>query len=149
MSTQPGKLFIFAGLLLGILMCALGCLGAKITGDATDKISGQLPRRKVDITIETSQQQAFFDQLREFADKHDFEILIDSQPSGAQDFLIYMTRDDIIISGANPFVPGEYKLGFYDADRQHPAPESAFDDLIDDLESFVSEVPGTTFSVEK
>jgi hypothetical protein len=149
MSTKPIKFIIVACLLLGILLCALGCLGVKMTEKTTDNSSGQLPRRKVEITIETSQRQVFFDQLREFADKHDFTILIDAQPSGAEDFLIYMTRDDVQISGANPFAPGEYKFGFYDADRQHPVAETVLDDLIGDLESYISEVPKATFSVEK
>ena len=118
--------------------------------NTTDSSSRQLPRRKVDITIDTSHRQEFFDQLRKFADKHDFTILIDAQPSGAEDFLIYMTREDIVISGANPFALGEYKLGFYDADRDHPtATESVLDDLVNDLKSFISEVPSATFSVEK
>ena len=101
------------------------------------------------MTIDTSHQQAFFDQLRKFADKHDFTILIDVQPSGAEDFLIYMTREDITISGANPFSPAEYRLGIFDAAPQRPVSETVLDDLVNDLKSFVGEVPGATFSVEK
>ena len=100
------------------------------------------------ITIDTSHRQELFDQLGKFADKNDFTIVIDAQPSGAEDFLIYMTREDIEISGANVFHPGEYELGFYHADLLHPASELAFDDLISELKSFVSEVPGAMFSVE-
>jgi len=106
-------------------------------------------KRIVDITIDTSQREEFFDQLRKFADKHDFTILIDVGPRSDEDFHIEMTRGDIEIIGDNPFAPGEYGFGFYHADLLHPAPDSAFDDLIVDLKSFISEVPGATFSVEK
>jgi hypothetical protein len=109
----------------------------------------QEAQRSVVITIDTSHRQEFFDQLRKFAEKHDLTILIDAQPSDDEDFLIYMTREDIEISGANVFAPEEYQLGFYHADLLHPAPESVFDDLISDLESFISEVPSATFSLEK
>ena len=106
-------------------------------------------KKIVNVTIDTSQREEFFDQLRKFAAKHNFTILIDSQPSGDEDFLISMTGGDIEIDGDNAFAPGEYGFGFYHADLLHPAPDSAFDDLISDLESFINEVPGATFSVEK
>lgn len=142
MLTKHTKLIIGACLLFG----TLGCLGVNMTNNS----SGQLPRRKVDITIDTSRRQALFDQLQQFAEKHSLKIGIDTgaNPSG-EEFYIDMYGDDIEIHGANPFAPGEYKLGFYDADRQSPMSETVLDDLVNDLESFLREVPGATFSVEK
>jgi hypothetical protein len=148
MLTKCKKRIICACLLLGILLSILGCVGIK-TITAQKQRYPQEAKRSVDITIDTSHREEFFDQLRKFANKHNFTILIDPQPSGVGDFLIYMTREDIEISGANVFAPGEYGFGFYHADLLHPAPDSAFDDLIVDLKSFISEVPGATFTVEK
>ena len=145
MLTKYTKFFLGACLVFSVL----GCLATKMTKKTNDNGSGQLPRIKVDITIDTSERETFFEQLQKFAEKHDFMIQIDVQPSGPEDFLIYMTREDIIISGANIFAPGEYKLGVYDADRDHPVSQSVLDDLVNDLKSFLSEVPGTTFSVAK
>jgi hypothetical protein len=149
MLTKYKKMIVGACLLFGILFCILGCVGLKMMTKTPDSSSRKLPTRKVTITIDISHRQEFFDQMRKFADKHDFTILIDAQPSGAEDFLIYMTREDIEISGLNVFAPGEYRLGFYDANRRQPAPKSVLDDLVSDLKRFVNEVPGTTFSVEK
>jgi hypothetical protein len=148
MLTKRKKMIIGTCLLLGILLCIFGCVGIKMMTPQKQRYP-QGAQRSVVVTIDPSHRQEFFDQLRKFADKHGFTILIDAQPSGVEDFLIYMTREDIEISGANVFAPGEYQLGFYHADLLHPAPESAFDDLISDLESFINEVPGATFSVEK
>ena len=145
MITKSTKIILGACLLFGVL----GCLGVTVAEKPNDNSSGQLPRRKVDITIDTSQRQVLFDQLQKFAENHDFTIQIDVQPSGPEDYLVYMTREDIIISGANIFAPGEYRLGIYDADRQQPVSDSVFDDLVSQLQRYVSEVPGTTFSVEK
>ncbi len=50
------KLIIGACLLLGLL----GCVGIKMIATATDNSSEQLPRRKVDITIDTSSTAGFF-----------------------------------------------------------------------------------------
>lgn len=148
MLTKRKKLIMVACLLLGLLLFILGCAGTNMTTPQKQRYP-QEAQRSVVITIDTSHRQEFFDQLRKFADEHDFTIAIDPQPSGTEDFLIYMTREDIEISGANVFAPGEYQLGFYHADLRHPAPESVLDDSVIELKSFVIEVPGTTFSVEK
>lgn len=109
----------------------------------------QSAKRSVDITIDTSEREEFFDQLRKFAAKHNFNILIDTRSPGPEYFLIDMTREDIEIIGSNDFALGEYNVFFYHADLLHPAPASVFDDLVSDPQSFISEVPSATFSVEK
>jgi hypothetical protein len=149
MVSKHKNVIIGAGLLVCLLFSSLGYAGMRMIRKAPDNSLSKLPKSKVTITIDVNHQEEFFDHLRKFANKHDFTIRIDAQPSGDGDFLIYMTREDIIISGLNVFAPGEYKLGFYDADRQHPASESVLDDLVGDLQSLVSEVPDTAISVEK
>lgn len=101
------------------------------------------------IAIDIDHEQEFFEQLRKFAVKHDFKIQIDTRPPGLEGFYVNMYRDDIEISGMNPWVRGEYELSFYDADCNKPALETVLDDLVSDLKSFVIEVPGVKFSVEK
>jgi len=150
--TERNKLIIDISLALGflvcLLLCVLGSIGIKMMTPQVQRYP-QEAKRIVDITIDTSEREEFFDQLRKFANKHNFTILIDAQPSGAEDFLISMHRSDIEIDGDNAFAPGEYGPGFYHADLLHPAPDSVFDDLVSDLKSFISEVPSATFSVEK
>ena len=102
----------------------------------------------LDITIDISQRQRFFDQLQEFSDKNSFAFRIETSPADPEDFYVEMYRKDIEISGANPFAPGEYKLGFFDVDRLHPAPLSILYDLGHDLRNFINEVPGATFFLE-
>jgi len=135
-------------LLLDILLSILGCAGIKNMIPQKQRYP-QEAQRSIVVTIDTSQRDEFFDQLRKFADKHDFTIRIDAQPSGAEDFLIFMTREDVEIAGGNYFSPGEYKIFFYYANLLHPAPESVLDDLISDLQSFINEIRNSTFSVEK
>jgi hypothetical protein len=149
MVTKDRKMVFGAGLLVCLFCSIVGYLGIRMMTKAADNGSKKLPTSKVTITIDVSHQQEFFDQLRKFAAQHDFTIRIDAQPSGDEDFLIYMTREDMIISGLNVFAPGEYRLGFYDADRGHPVSESVVDELVSDLQNFVSKVPDTTFSMEK
>ena len=150
MVTNRIKLIIGLSILLGFLLCVLLVLGnivSKMMEGTTDHNSGQRPRKKVTITIDANEQEKLFDQLREFAAKQAFTILIDTRPSGVEGFYVDMYRDDIEISGTNPFAQGVYKLAIYDTDRLHPVSESVFDDLVNDLKYFVEKVPSATFSV--
>ena len=126
-----------------LLIVILGC-GFPFIND-----NRQEARKSVVITIDLNHRQEFFDQLREFAETNGFSILIDTLSSSDEEFQIYMRREDIIISGASAFDPAEYHMGFSDITTQPPAPESVFDDLVRELEQYVSEVPGTTFFIRK
>lgn len=99
--------------------------------------------------IDLNQQQEFFDQLHKFAESNGFSIIIDTLSSSDEEFQIYMRREEIIISGSSAFEPGEYHFGFSDVTTHPPASDSVFDDLVSELEQFVSEVPGTTFLIRK
>lgn len=129
-----------AGLLL--LIVVLGC-GFPFIND-----NRQEARKSVTITIDLNRRQEFFDQLQKFAEADGFTILIDTLSSSDEEFQIYMKRDDIIISGATGELD-KYYIGFYDVLNQPPAPDSVFDDLVSQLEQYVSEVPGTTFLIRK
>lgn len=128
-----------AGLLL--LLVILGC-NVLYPND-----NRQEARRGVTITIDPSRRQEFFDQLHKFAEANGFSILIDTLSSSDEDFQIYMRRKDVIISGAS--LSNEYQLGFSDVTTQPPVPETVYDYLVNELERYVSEVPGTTFIIRK
>jgi hypothetical protein len=134
--------WIRIGAFLLLLIVILGC-GFPFIND-----NRQESRKSVVITIDLNHRQEFFDQLQKFAEAHNFSILIDTLSSSDEEFQIYMTREDIIISGAT----GEldtYYIGFFDVTNRSPAPDSVFDDLVNELEQSVSEVPGTTFLIRK
>lgn len=125
-----------------LLIVVLGC-GFPFIND-----NRQESRKDVEITIDSSQRQKFFDQLQKFAEANDFSILIDTLSSSDEEFQIYLKREDIIISGATGELD-KYYIGFYEANVRHPVLDSVFDDLVNKLEGYVSEVPGTTFLVTK
>lgn len=136
-----------AGLLL--LTVILGCFGMDMFTKPSNKDSGQQARKDVKIIIDLNRRQEFFDQLHKFAEKNGFTIQIDTLSSSDEEFQIYMTRDDVLIAGATAFALEEYYIGFYDRDNLHLAPESVFEELVSELERFVSEVPNTTFLIMK
>lgn len=125
-----------------LLVIIMGCAGIGVSS------SGQESRKSVVVTIDLDRRQEFFDQLREFAEANGFSILIDTLSSSNEEFQVYMKRDDIFISGATGELD-KYYIGFYDANVRRPAPDSVFEDLVSQLEQYVSEVPGTTFLIRK
>ncbi len=137
------------GVISALLLCSLAIyvLGT-ITGTrGTD--SGKSPRRTVDITIDTRHRQELFDQLRKFGAKHNFKVIIDPMNPSGDEFLIAMYGKDVEIFGGNPFELEKYDISLYDADSRSPVSDSVLDDLVNDLKSFVSEVPQSTFSVRE
>jgi hypothetical protein len=152
MSANRTKLIVVGCLSLGILVCLIlgvsGYLYIKAL-PAPQGNDGQAPRRSVNITINTSYRYLFFDQMRKFAAKDGFTIRIDTSPKGPDWFWIWMNRGDVNISCINPWVPGEYELGIYDNDSQHPAADLIYDILVNDVKSFIGVVPGATITVVK
>jgi hypothetical protein len=109
----------------------------------------QEARRDLVITIDLNRREEFFDQLRKFAKANGFSISIDTLSSSDEKFQIYMRSEDIVISGASPFEPNDYYIDFFDVTDRSPAPDSVYDNLVSELEQYVSEVPGTTFLIRK
>jgi hypothetical protein len=153
MLAKHKKLVVGGCLSSVILLCLVfGILGVTAINSmkqSTDSLN-QLPRRTVDIAIDVSRRQVLFDQLRKFAAKDGFVIQIFNRSGMPSDFFeIDMNRADVSIYGLNPEVIGGYELGFYDVDQLHPAADLIYDILVKDLQSFISGVPGATFSVAK
>ena len=134
---------IKVGTVFLLLIVILGC-GFPFIND-----NRQESRKSVVITIDLNRRQEFFDQLNQFAKAQGFSISIDTLSSSDEKYQIDMTREDIIISGASPFEPNEYHISFFDVLNQEPAPDSVFDDLMSELERYVSEISGTAFLIRK
>ena len=140
--------YLLLGALLGAILCILGCIGLvalnTIAGD-----SGQPPIRSLRVTIDESQREEFFDQLRKFADQHGFEISIRDSGLSNELFVVDMRRDDIEIISRNPFDPRIFRISFYDKYPGHPVNEETADELLNDLKSFIGEIPNITITEEK
>jgi hypothetical protein len=92
--------------------------------------------------------------MQRFAEKHSIKIVIRDVevkvgPSG-KGFFIEMHRSDIqIVAIGEPSAPMVVSIAFYDEDPAHPVPKAALDDLFDDLQSFILEIPNVTITEEK
>ena len=102
-----------------------------------------VPVKSITINIEANQRELLFDQLRQFAKKNFFAIRItDFRPSS---YDVEMWREDINIGGLFWIESKTLSLHFHNNQfEQHLSqhlPESIFEDLMNELQAFISEVP--------
>ena len=133
---------------LSVLICIFGCIG--LAEVAQKGSQANLPLRVLQITIDVNRREELFAQLRKFADKHGFEILIREAPVIPEGIFIEMYRNDIkILAGDDATDSTMIELGIYDRDPEHPTPPETADELFSDLKSLISEVPNVTITEEK
>jgi|SRR5688500_16904471 len=145
MSANRTKLI--AAISLSILLCTFGCIGiAEITQKGSE---GQAPIRSLRLTINRSQREELFDQLREFAEKHGFEYELTDFNTNGENFQFWMSRDDMrIIANNVPPNPTRVPIRFYAKYPGSPVDEKTVDELFSDLKSFISEIPNVTITEE-
>ena len=160
MSVKPIKLntvvflvlALCIGLCIGLSFGLFGGIGiGRITTVAQPDFSSRRisPVRGVDITIDPSRRDELFAQLRKFADKWNYAVLIKPDSFDPEKFDIKLWRSDMRASGLYPNDPGTLSIGFFYTDPASPVPDKFFDEEIADLEIFISEIPGATLTVEK
>ena len=138
-----------SGLLLGVFVGALGATDIKAMIEKTrNQPKIEAPVRDITITIDTSQQQKLFDQLRKFADKWRYAVRIAPSNSSAKSFAVQMWRYDMKLSGLYETELGILKIGFYNTRSTSQNPWWFFDDEIKDLKSLINEVPNATITVK-
>ena len=148
MPARRAKLIAIIG--LGVLLCILGCTGMITLLNKVEEGSSQSPVRSLTITLNKSQREELFDQLRKFAEKHGFEHQITDFNTNGENFKFWISRNDITTIAAN--VPPDPALVFIDCDRTYPGnpvSKETADTLFNDLISFISEIPKVTISEEK
>ncbi len=135
-------------ILMAALLCIVGFI-CIITLTNT-KSDGQAPIRRMRIIIDVDRREELFTQLRKFAEKHDFRILIrdvDVTPDG---IFIEMNRTDLdIIASDVPNSPTIIRLRFYEGDSINDITEETIDMLFNDLVSLINEIPNVTITEEK
>jgi len=136
---------LLLGVLLGALLCIFGCIAA--VGTADD--AAQLPMRSLRITIDVNRREELFTQLRGFAEKHGFEILIREVKVHPDGIFIAMYRNDLkILANDVPKSPTKISLGFYKRQSVFPTSQETVDELFSDLKAFLSEIPNVTITEE-
>lgn len=140
MSAKSIKLILVICLLLGILLCVLGCIS--VMRDTNLKSNpNSLSVRGLTITIDVDQREEFFTQMRKFAEKHSLEFKLNLYSSDNTRFLVAIYGEGFHITASNiPNAPREIGIGFFN-EGSTPTPEETVDELFADLKSFINEIP--------
>lgn len=153
MSTDRTKIIVIIGLSLcfGLLLCIFGYTRIRSLFNMMEVSgNGQAPIRSLRLTIDKSQREELFDQLRTFAEKHGFEYELTDFNTNGENFQFWMSRDDITIIANNvPPNPARVPIRFYAKYPGYPVDEETVDELLNDLKSFLGEIPKVTITEEK
>jgi hypothetical protein len=152
MLTKNTGLTMMGVLLLGVILGLFFGYGGGILIQTTMKEMEQnsradseygAPVKSITIAVQANERELLFDQLRKFAKKNFFAIRItDFRPSS---YNVELWREDINIGGLFWIDDKTLSLHFHNNQfEQHlsqPLPESVFEDLMNDLQTFISVVP--------
>ena len=148
MSVENMKLnaavWLLSGLFIGVLV-GLG-INQKRAEEAPVTSPTFIPGRAVDITIDPSQQEELFAQLHKFAEKWRYAIRIAPVFEGSNDFHVDLWRTDMKAIGVYLSSSGDLKLAFSDTESTRPTPAQYFVEEIQDLKTFMDEIPNSTFT---
>jgi hypothetical protein len=130
------RIFIAITIVLGIIILS----GVLKEGAFINNVP-RYPKKTLGVVIDIDQRDKFFEQLERFADIHRFDIHIRSTTPAGDTFSIYMSRKDVVVWGDNVLNPRGFDISFYDKDPSNPASEEVINDLLEDLQRYISEVP--------
>lgn len=148
MSIERGQLNAAIWLLLSLLIGVV--IGLSINSirmkEAPENNPEFIPGRVVDITIDLSQQEELFAQLRKFANKWRYAIRIAPVFEGSDDFHVGLWRTDMKAIGVYLASSRQLQLAFTDTESTRPTPAEHFEEEIQDLKTFIDEIPNSTFT---
>lgn len=125
-------------------------LGCRLANIAQTGAEGKAPIRQLRILIDVNRHDELVGKFREFAEEHDFTILVRSVDVIPDGLFVEMYRDDLIISALTvPDVPTKIDLGFYERNPSQPTPEETVNTLFNDLLDRIHEIPNVTVSEVK
>lgn len=102
----------------------------------------------VRVIVPSKEWEAYFTQMREFAEANDFKIRIVRPKPEYDVFFVDLWRSDVALIGWNMFDMPELVTGFYVDPEKGGTPEVAAT-LVDSMKEFISQVPGITIKQTK
>jgi len=127
-------------------MCLLTVLLLPILACVTSPNPNREAIKGLYITMEVNQLEEFRAQLRKFADKHSLELTEKFYNKDNTFFFIEMNGDDFHISLANNKDNlKNFHISFFN-EASPPISQERLDDLVNDLKSFINEIPNVTIT---
>ena len=151
MLTNRTRIIMGVSLVLTFLLGMLVGMGINPNSLQVDNSGTQHARRTLRVTIEKNQWNDLFDQFRSFADQWGYAIRIAPLDPNGNSFNVELWRADMRLTAFmdTGFDNGKVQIHFYDTDRTRPVPEQYYDEEVNDLISFISEIPNVSVTQEK
>jgi len=147
-------IFLFLGGFIGLLF---GCVIALFIDDTKPIEKNSTPLtplpnpaiRTITITIDPERKDELFTRLENFADIWRYAVLIAPTQSSENEYVVSLYRIDMKMKGSYFADTGKLELGFYNTNPKSRNPQFFFDDELKDLETLISEIPNSNYSVQK
>ena len=151
MLTNRTRIIMGVSLVLTFLLGMLVGMGINPNSLQVENSRTQHARRTLRVTIEKNQWNELFDQFRSFADQWGYAIRIAPLDPNGNSFNVELWRADMRLTAFmdTGFDNGKVQIHFYDTDRTRPVPEQYYDEEVNDLISFISEIPNVSVTQEK
>jgi len=135
-------------LFVGISLCVLGCLSIFLLSETFEDSASQPPIRSLIVTIDASQREEFFEQMRKFAEKHAFSYSLTDYGGQGKYFLVEIRGDNIkILANEVSRDLTVFDISFFAPSPGDPLPDKkVVDNLAVDLKMFLSEIPNVTIT---
>ncbi len=111
---------------------------------------GQLPLRRVSVSVALDARESLFDALKTYAQEQEFAIRIVPISSSEKGKIgIDMWRTDIKVFGDNLGSPNIFNIDYYSNDRDHPPTDASLDFQLEQLKAAIALVPEATFTLRE
>jgi hypothetical protein len=147
MLRTQAKSYLLIGLLLGILSFVLGCVSI---ANSNEKYPAEKsPIRTLSIQINEDQREELFVQVQKISEKHNLKFNLSFYENERVFFIEMYGKGLEILALSKPVNTTDLDINFYEQDPTNPPSQEVVDELLDDLKTFISEIPNVTITEEK
>ena len=128
-------------MLLGLMLCIIGCVQTFTYLQKTSEPLSQAPVESLILIVEREHRENLYTQLKKFADKHGLEYAFADFGTNGEHVQVWMAGANIkIITNVYQESPDKFFVYFYPRNMGDPPPDN-IDDWVNDFINFVEEVP--------
>lgn len=145
MPAEQARWRIIGLVCLGVLLFVVGY----ILPNRTAYPNSLAPVRSLTLTMDRSQREELFEQSQRFSDKHTSKFVL-TEYEQIDHFKIEIWGDDILITASDVRPdPSLVYIFFYEKNLGASVDEETADELLNDLKSYINEIPNMTITEEK
>ena len=136
-------IFCLCGLVISSSACSFAEAAEFVeTANNWECIEGAGPLQRLEVWIDPELGEQLARQTKDFADLHGYSHRVTQYTPDGQNFRVVMHKPGVLVTVDTPFTPGEFRIGFYNQDCDHPTTAEDLQEDLRDLINLLEEIPG-------